>query len=314
MLTVIIVSWNVKDLLRDCLRSLQQYPPAHEAMTVFVVDNASSDGTPEMVTAEFPAVRLVANPTNRGFTGGNNDGLAAAWTALGPADSDAFALLLNPDTVVTQGALEALLTFGRRRPDAGLIGPRLVYGDGSPQSSRRRFPTLATGLFESTWLQRLAPPGLLNRFFVRDAPEDRPCDVDWVVGAAMLIRWKAIDQVGGLDETNFFMYSEETDWCRRLKVQGWAVVWYPDATIIHFEAKSSDKVSGLRTLRFNTSRVRYFAKHHGRAAAAVVRAVLLAGFEAQLAVEAGKWLLGHKRGMRAERIRAYAQVIRSGLA
>jgi GT2 family glycosyltransferase len=92
------------------------------------------------------------------------------------------------------------------------------------------------------------------------------------------------------------------------------VVWYPGATIIHFEAKSSDKVSGLRTLRFNTSRVRYFAKHHGRAAAELLRAVLMAGFTAQLVVEAAKWLLGHKRAMRAERIRAYAQVIRSGLA
>lgn len=314
MLTVIIVSWNVKDLLRDCLGSLQRHAPAHEAMTVIVVDNASADGTPQMVAAEFPQVRLVANPTNRGFTGGNNDGLAAARTTLDPGDPDSFALLLNPDTVITPGALEALLAFARERPDAGVIGPRLVYGDGSPQSSRRRFPTLATGLFESTWLQRLAPPGLLNRFFVRDAPEDLPCDVDWVVGAAMLTRWRAIDQVGGLDEANFFMYSEEIDWCRRMKTLGWAVIWYPGATLIHFEAKSSDKVSGLRTLRFNTSRVRYFAKHHGRAAAAVVRAVLLAGFEAQLAVEACKWLLGHKRSLRAERIRAYATVIRSGLA
>lgn len=314
MLTVVIVSWNVKDLLRDCLRSLLQYAPAREAMIVFVVDNASSDGTQAMVTAEFPEVRFIANATNRGFTGGNNDGLAAARSVIGAADADDFALLLNPDTIVTPGALDALVTFARGRPEAGLVGPRLVYGDGSPQSSRRRFPTLATGIFESTWLQRLAPRGLLNHFFVRDAPEDQPCDVDWVVGAAMLARWRAINQVGGLDETNFFMYSEETDWCRRMKARGWAVVWYPDATIIHFEAKSSDKVSGLRTLRFNTSRVRYFAKHHGRAAAELVRAVLMAGFVAQLVLEAGKWLLGHKRAIRAERIRAYAQVIRSGLA
>jgi GT2 family glycosyltransferase len=267
-----------------------------------------------MVAMEFPEVRLVANATNRGFTGGNNDGLAAAKTALDPGDSDAFALLLNPDTLVTPGALDALLTFARGRPDAGIIGPRLVYGDGTPQSSRRRFPALATGIFESTWLQRLAPVGVLDRFYVRDAPEDRPCDVDWVVGAAMLARWKAIDQVGGLDEINFFMYSEETDWCRRMKTLGWGVVWYPGATIVHFEAKSSDNVSGLRTLRFNRSRVRYFAKHQGRAAAAVVRSALLVGFWAQLILEAGKWLLGHKRGLRAERIRAYAMLIRSGLA
>jgi GT2 family glycosyltransferase len=314
MLTVIIVSWNVKDLLRACLLSLRQNAPGNAGMTVIVVDNASTDGTQAMLSAEFPDAQLVLNATNRGFTGGNNDGLRAARATLGEVNGDDFALLLNPDTLVTPGALEALLAYARERPDAGIIGPRLVYGDGSPQSTRRRFPTLATGIFESTWLQRLAPPGLLARFFVRDAPEDRPCDVDWVVGAAMLARWSAIDQVGGLDEAVFFMYSEEIDWCKRMKNRGWAVAWYPGATIIHYEARSSDKVSALRTLRFNTSRVRYFAKHHGRGAAAVVRAVLMAGFEAQLLLEAAKWLLGHKRALRAERIRAYAQAIRSRLA
>jgi N-acetylglucosaminyl-diphospho-decaprenol L-rhamnosyltransferase len=314
MLTVIIVSWNVKDLLRDCLQALREGAPDGDSMLVFVVDNASSDGTPAMLAAEFPDIRLILNPANRGFSGGNNDGLAAARAALGKDKSDAFALLLNPDTVVKHGALAALMAFARERPDAGVIGPRLIYGDGSPQSSRRRFPTLATGIFESTWLQPVAPPKVLDRFFMRDAAEDRACDVDWVVGAAMLARWTAIDQVGGFDEDRFFMYSEETDWCKRMKDRGWAVVWYPGATIIHYEARSSDKVSALRTLRFNTSRVRYFAKHHGRLAAAVLRAVLMAGFEAQLVLEAGKWLLGHKRALRAERIKAYVQVIRSGLA
>jgi len=314
MLTVIIVSWNVKDLLRDCLRSLREHAPTGEAIQVLVVDNASADGSPAMVSAEYPEVRLIANASNRGFTGGNNDGLAAARAGLDPDDPDAFVLMLNPDTIVTPGALDALLAFARARPDSGVVGPRLIYGDGSPQSSRRRFPTLTTGIFESTWLQRLAPAGLLNRFFVRDASEDQPCDVDWVVGAAMLVRWRAIDEVGVLDEANFFMYSEETDWCRRMKARGWAVVWTPAATVIHYEARSSDKVSALRAVRFNTSRVRYFAKHHGKASAELLRAVLLAGFEAQLLVEAGKWLLGHKRILRAERIRAYAQVIRSRLA
>ncbi len=315
MLTVIIVGWNVRALLKACLASLEASPPSSGGMTVVVVDNASADGTCDMVAGEFPLVRLIRNSANRGFTGGNNDGLAAARAALpaGPLDGH-FVLLLNPDTFVTPGALDALISCAEKTPGAGVIGPRLVYGNGEEQSSRRRFPTLATAVFESTWLQPIAPRNVLDAYFMRDMPNDRPCDADWVVGAAMLVRWTAIDQVGGMDETRFFMYSEETDWCRRMKAAGWRVIWFPGATITHLEARSSDQVTSQRMIRFNTSRARYFDKHHGPVAGGFVRAALLAGFWVQLLLESAKWLAGHKRALRAERIRAYAQAIKSGLA
>lgn len=315
MLTVIIVSWNVCDDLLACLTSLYSAPPKTSGMRVVVVDNASHDGSPDRVAEAYPDVHLVRNTVNRGFTGGNNDGLAAAraWVPEPPGLDD-FALLLNPDTVVPPGALDSLLAEARAHPEAGVIGPRLIYGDGSPQSSRRRFPTLATGLFESTWLQRIAPRDVLDRYFARDLPEDAPAEVDWVVGAAMLARWQTIASVGVLDEAAFFMYSEETDWCRRIKAAGWRVRWTPAATIQHHEDRSSRQVSGLRMIRFATSRARYFAKHHGRLQAALVRLNFLTGFAAQMVVESAKWLVGHKRQLRADRIRAYGAALKSGLA
>lgn len=311
MLSILIVSWNVRDLLRRCLMSLRQYPAMGYTQQVMVVDNASADGTPEMLKAEFPEVILIANATNRGFTGGNNDGLAH----LQPTERSAadFVLLLNPDTEVTAGALNALLDYAQTHTDVGLVGPQLCYPDGGVQSSRRRFPTLITGLFESTWLQSWLPRAVLNRFYMRDSGDGETVDADWVVGAAMLVRQNVIDQVGGLDEQNFFMYSEETDWCRRIKQAGWRVVYHPASVVIHYEGQSSGQVSARRMLLFNTSKVRYFAKHHGALSAAIVRAGLLIQFAWQLTLESLKWLLNSQRPMRATRINAYRAVLRSGL-
>ncbi|MDW8395585.1 MAG: glycosyltransferase family 2 protein [Anaerolineae bacterium] len=312
MVCVVIVNWNVRELLRACLRALDAYPATRCAQRIIVVDNASTDGSAEMVCSAFPAVHLVANQTNRGFTGGNNDGLrAAADLFRAQPEADHFVLLLNPDAEVTAGALDVLLDFALAHPRIGVVGPRLRYPDGRVQSSRRRFPTLATALFESTPLQPIAPPGLLRRFYAQDLPDNIPVEVDWVVGAAMLVRWAAIQRVGGLDE-GFFMYSEEVDWCRRIKADGWQVWHHPTAEVIHHEAQSSSQVAAQRMIYFNTSKVRYFAKHHGRRQAELVRLALLGLWGWEWFVESAKWLIGHKRPLRAERRRAYAEALRSG--
>lgn len=310
MLNIIIVSWNVRELLRACLRSIQAHPCTVAKQRVIVVDNASADATAEMVRTDFPSVDLVANPTNRGFTGGNNDGLRIALDRA--AGDDDFVLLLNPDTEVAPGALDALVSHARAEATIGVVGPQLRYPDGSIQSSRRRFPALATAVFESTWLQAAAPRGLLDAYYVRDRRDDEACDVDWVVGAAMLVRASAAARVGGLDE-GFFMYSEELDWCKRLREAGWRAVYLPAAVVVHHEGKSSEQVSGKRMLYFNASKVRYFAKHHGRPAAELLRLSLLAQFAWQTALESAKWLAGNRRALRAERVQAYIGVLRSGL-
>jgi len=258
-----------------------------------------------MVRQHFPQVRLIANNSNLGFTHANNQGLAAS--------QGRYVLLLNPDTEVVGDAVATLLAFLEAHPDVGVVGPQLRFPDGSIQPSRRRFPTLATAFVESTVLQPLfAGSSLLRRYYVADQPDDVTQDVDWLVGACLLVRREAIEQAGPLDE-GFFMYAEELDWCRRLKQAGWRIVYLPEAQVIHYEGKSSEQNLAARDVRFNSSKVRYFRKHHGAWPAEILRLFLLGTFVWQLAVESLKWLVGHKRPLRASRVKAYLEVLRSGL-
>jgi len=320
-LSVVIVSWNVRDLLRRCLRSVldsgpepgrdpnsSPSPQGHSAnlqVEIIVVDNGSSDGSTEMVRAEFPQVRLIANNENRGFTAANNQGLATS--------QGRYLMLLNPDTKVAGDALATMAGYLDERPRVGALGPQLRYADGRLQSSRRRFPTLATALFESTVVHESWPDNpFARRYRMADVPGDAIQPVDWLVGACLLVRREVYQQVGGLDE-GFFMYSEEIDWCRRIKSAGWEIVYLPAATVIHYEGKSSEQVVAARQIYFQSSKVRYFGKHHGRAQAELLRWFLLATYVYQWAREGLKWLIGHKRPMRVERMTAYRQVLRSGL-
>ena len=309
---VIVVNWNVRDLLYRCLSSVFATPSAL-ALHVVVVDNASSDGSPEMVRREFPQVQLIANARNRGFTAGNNQALRALGFGKEGSELPRYALLLNPDAELVGDALETMVAFMDAHPDVGVVGPQLRFPDGRIQSSRRRFPTLATAFLESTVLQQWWPDNpVARRYYVLDRPDDVVQDVDWVVGACMLVRREAILDVGLLDE-GFFMYSEELDWCRRIKERGWRVVYLPTARVIHHEGRSSAQVVPARHIHFQRSKVRYFRKHHSAWAAELLRAFLLLSYVYQLLLEGGKWLLGHKRPLRAARVQAYWQVLRSGL-
>ena len=301
-LTVIIVSWNVRDLLRRCLASIADTPSASRLEPeILVVDNASDDGSPGMVRDEFPHVRLVTNERNLGFTAANNQGLACA--------EGRYLLLLNPDTEVVDGALETMVGYMDGHPTVGALGPQLRYPDGTLQPSRRRFPTMATALVESTIVQEWWPDSrILRRYYVADTPDDAIQAVDWVIGACLLVRREVYEKVGGLDE-GFFMYSEEVDWCRRIKDAGWEVVYLPTATVIHHEGKSSEQVVAARHIHFQSSKVRYFRKHVGALQGEVLRWFLLLTYVYQLLREGFKWMVGHKRPLRAERIRAYRQVI-----
>jgi GT2 family glycosyltransferase len=278
----------------------------HQSLTIeiIVVDNASTDGSVDMVRAEFPQVTLIANPSNTGFPAANNLGIAAA--------QGRYVLLLNPDTEVLGQALATLVGYMDAHPDVGIVGPQLLHPDGSIQSSRRRFPTLATLFLESTWLERRAPPGLLRRYYFLDQPYRVTLDVDWVTGAAMLARHEAIEQVGGIDE-GFFMYSEELDWCRRVKAAGWRVVYHPAAQIIHHMGKSSEQAVPARHVNFQRSKIRYAHKYHGLRVAMALRLYLLSMYLWQLGLESAKGILGHKRALRWQRVRAYWQVLKSGL-
>lgn len=302
-LSIVIVSWNVRDLLRQCLHSTLANLQTCQ-LEIIVVDNVSTDDSPDMVRAEFPDVRLIVNAENRGFPAANNQGIDVA--------QGRYVLILNPDTEIIGDALATMVAYADAHPDVAVVGPQLLNADRSVQSSRRRFPTLATALFESTWLQACAPRRLLARYYVEDRPDDATLDVDWVKGAALMARREAIAQVGPMDE-GYFMYSEELDWCRRFKDAGWRVVYLPAAQIVHHGGKSSDQVVTARHVHFQTSKVRYFHKHHGRFTGELLRWFLLGNYAWQLVLESAKWLVGHKRALRAERVAAYQQVLRSRL-
>lgn len=325
-LSIVVVNWNVRELLRRCLESILgsdglsvvgldtlRYPTGQGwTAEVTVVDNASADGSAAMLAQDYPWVRVVANPDNRGFTRANNQGLALS--------RGRYVLFLNPDTELAPAALGQMLAYAEAQPQVGVIGPQLRYGDGSVQSSRRRFPTLATFFLESTVVQRWWPQNrVLSRYYVLDRPDDATSQVDWVVGACMLLRRAVLDQIGGFDE-GFFMYSEELDLCRRAVDAGWQVVYLPAAVVTHYEGKSSEQVVAARHIRFHSSRVRYVRKYHGQLAAAAVRSFLLLTFVYQWLEEAAKWLAGFilagqraQQAMRRQRMAAYGQVLRSGL-
>ena len=274
-LTVIIVSWNVRELLRRCLESLVL---PRGTLEVIVVDNASSDGSPETVRTDFPHVRLVRNDENHGFPAANNQGLDLS--------NGRTLLLLNPDTEVVGDALATMVGYMDAHPEVGALGPQLRYPDGGLQSSRRRFPSLSTALVESTVIQEWWKDNrILRRYYMSDTPDDAIQPVDWVVGACLLVRREAYEQAGGLDE-GFFMYSEEMDWCRRIRDAGWEIVYLPTATVIHHEGKSSEQVVAERHIRFQSSKVRYFGKHHGSVQGEVVRWFLLLTYGYQWVREA----------------------------
>lgn len=310
-LSVIIVSWNVADLLAACVESIYASLDAPDSrlnrssVEVIVVDSGSGDNTVPMLRQRFPQVDVIALDDNVGFTRANNLGLARA--------RGRHLFILNPDTVILGDALSRLVTFMDANPDVGMCGPHTLNSDGSTQSTRRRFPNFWIGLFESTWLQPYAPKGLLDSYYYVDGNSVHDTlDVDWVQGSALVVRREVYEQIGGFDE-GFVMFSEELDWCRRARDAGWRVVYVGDAEIIHHGGKSTGQVVAQTHILFQQSKLRYFRKYHGWLVVAVLRLFLQANYLVQLGIEAGKWLLGHKRTMRRERIAAYWNVLRSGL-
>lgn len=302
-LSIIIVSWNVRDLLRDCLQSLFA-DQGELAMEIIVVDGASADDSAAMVATEFPNVHLIASDENLGFPKGNNVGMGVA--------NGRFLLLLNPDTIVKKGALATMLNYLQTHPAVGLVGAQLLNADESVQSSRRRFPTMATAYFESTWLQPIAPKRLLDDYYVNDSGDDETVLVDWVMGACMMTRREIVDAVGGMDEA-YFMYSEELDWQRRMVDAGWQVAYLPTAQVVHYTGKSSEQAVTARDINFERAKLRYFRLYHGRWRAWFLRVFLLAGYLVQIGIEGMKGILGHKRPLRWQRIGSYWQVVKSGL-
>jgi GT2 family glycosyltransferase len=265
-LGIIIVNYNVRDYLRDCLESVYDSQGALR-FEVCVVDNGSDDGSADMVAAEFPQVRLI-RAENRGYAHGNNLGLREFGfgpEAAGqqPAISPRFALLLNPDTVLAPSSLAKMLAFMEKHPRAGVAGPRLVREDGTlDKACRRSFPTPEVAAYRLSGLSRIFPKSeRFGQYNLSYLPPDRVTEVDSVVGAFMLIRAEALAQAGCLDE-RFFMYAEDLDLCYRIKEFGWQVWYNADVTVLHYKGKSSSQRSTASNVHFYQTMRLFHDKHY----------------------------------------------------
>jgi N-acetylglucosaminyl-diphospho-decaprenol L-rhamnosyltransferase len=261
-LSIAIVSWNTRDLLNQCLGSIFEATQGIE-FEVIVVDNASSDGSADMVRADYPQVCLIPNEGNVGFPSANNQAYRSSHGR--------HFMLLNPDTICSDGALAGLTRFLDDHPGAGAVGPLVLNPDQTLQYSWARFPTFGSEL-RGVLDRRIGSAGDLPHT-AEQVRAIGPFETDWVGGCSLMIRRAAVEGIGLMDET-FFMYNEETDWCLRLRKQGWSVWVEPSASIVHLGGQSSSRVPAQAARHLRASKSKYFAKHHGWFAGAAVYAAL----------------------------------------
>jgi GT2 family glycosyltransferase len=293
-LSICILSWNTSDLLHACLQSIFEDPQSRE-WEVVVVDNNSSDSSPAMVAAGFPQVRLAVNSSNLGFATGNN-------RAMEIARGDNL-LLLNSDTRVEPGSLGRLADFLAANPDVGAVGPKLLSADGSVQLSCGIRPSLLSEFVNKMLLHNLFPFYKLGRWHHRETR-----DVDWVMGACLLVRRRVVEEVGGLDSA-IFMYHEDLDWCLRIRDCGWRIAYFPYSCIHHLRGASTRQ--NLRNMLVVSQRSHYFlfAKHFGKGHVLVLRFLTLI----EMTLRSMVWLpysivSSQRRGEGHQRLLAYRDI------
>ncbi len=286
--SVIVVSWNTRRLLEQCLRSV--YETAGDlAVEVIVVDNGSSDGSVEAVRDRFPEAQLIVNSENVGFARANNQAMEVA--------RGRYFLLLNSDAVLRPGALKALVGCLEAHPRAGIVGGRLVNPDGSFQASYMDFPTL----WGEILLMLKLHPLFHSPYFPSRPPEKSGVvrEAGWVPGACLLVRREVWEEIGGLDET-YFMYSEEVDWCWRARQAGWRVYYTPEAEIVHWGGQSIGQVPLEKRAWVYRGKWLFFRRHRGRRTATLFRLALLG----TTVLKMGAWLPLLAAPARATRDRA----------
>ena len=298
---VVIPNWNGRDLLHDCLESLR---PVGEGLRlrVVLVDNASTDGSIDLLRHNHPEVDLLINERNEGFARACNRG-----AARGAAP---YVMLLNTDAVMRPGAVADLVRLLEREPRAALAGPRLLNPDGSFQSSHSTFPTLAQDLLILTAIGRL----VYGSHYPSHGPGESggARSVDWVGGACLLVRRRAWEQMGGFDES-YFMYAEELDLCYRLRRAGWEIWYEPAAVVVHLGGGSARRIPALSEARNYKSRIRYYRLHHGAGAAAVLQAMIFAATAAKIVVNRGLRTVSRgRRGRQVVSLRCLRAVLREG--
>lgn len=287
-LSIIIVSWNVKEMIAGCLRSIEveQQTGEIDAVETIVVDNNSSDGTAAFIQSDFPWVILKACQNNLGFSGGNNLGIRISRGRM--------VLLLNPDTIIHSGSLAILVNSLKANPTYGILGPRLLNSDGSLQPSCYPSPTLIREFWRLFYLDKLYPHGIY-RMKKWDSKNLR--SVDNIMGAGMLLRREIVDTVGLMDE-DYFMFSEEIDYCKRVRSAGWDIGWEPRAIFTHFGGGSTRQVREKMFIQLYRAKVYYFRKHYGHLSASIYKVILYLAAWARIAC--GWFLLRQKSQERGD--------------
>ncbi len=293
-LSIVVVNWNTRVLLAQCLQSV--YDTVSDlSFEILVVDNASGDGSSEMVQTRFPEVRLIRNSENRGFARACNQ--AVRETTAG------HVLLLNPDTEVLPGAIHKLMGFMEEHPRAGAVGPMVVNPDRTIQPSCYPMPTLWREFFRLMHLERLSAHSEYDQQ-KWDAHVARAVEV--VQGDCLLVRRQCLSQVGLLDEA-YFMYTEEVDLCYRLAQQGWSLYWVPTAQIVHFGGQSTRQVAQKMFIELYRSKLTFFRKTRGRWGSLVYKLLLL--ITALTRVAEGV-IHSRRSAQAAQRVRLYRGLIR----
>lgn len=252
-LSIIIVSYNSKQFIQGCISSLFNSAP-HLAWEIIVIDNASQDASADLVRKEFPEIKLISNLRNLGYAKACNLGIKEA--------KGRYFFILNPDTKLSAGSLEAMVRFMDENPRCGILGPKLLDGGGRAEFSCRAFPSYSAAFFNRySLLTRIFPHSkYANRYLKTNCPHDTIIEVDWVSGAAMLIRKECLNQAGNFDE-GFFMYCEDVDLCKRAKDKGWQVLYYPSLELTHIIGGSIRRTSPLAIIWHHQSMWRYYKKH-----------------------------------------------------
>jgi len=284
-ISIIIVNWNSKDLLLKCLKSIET-SVEDLPYEIIVVDNASADGSAVMLREQFPRVHLIANSENRGFGAANNQAMRVM--------AGRYALLLNSDTVLTETAVREILDFMEARPDVAIACGQLLNADGTRQNSIAAFPSLLTLLTNMPLLEYLFPRRFPSKRYIFSGP----VEIDSGIGACLMVRKRAIDEVGMFDERYFFFF-EETDWARQMRSAGWKIFHVPSALIYHLQGQSIGGNISSR-VEFYRSRYQYFQKWESPRIYLLVRAVVFVRLVANwLLTSIGNLLtLGLERKMR----------------
>ncbi len=270
---VIIVSYNVADLLRKCLRSVLASRGVE--LAVCVVDNGSADGSADLVRAEFPQVHLIVSAENRGYSAANNLGIRYFLAQTPPPR---YILLLNPDTEVPPEGIAEMVAYLDRNPEAGIAGPKLVRPDGSLDlACRRSFPSPEVSFYRMVGLSRLFPRSRrFGRYNLTYLDPDVETEVDSVVGAFMLVRREALEAAGPMDE-DFFLYGEDLDLAFRVKARGWKVLYYPKVVVLHHKGESTRRARARAVREFYRAMLIFYRKHYAPANPPLLRWVVTAG-------------------------------------